>query len=218
MMMKMKMLSTKLTWITLFLLIFSGTANAQKNSARALLKKTLDKMSSYKNFEAGLSYSMDNQANNIHEKKTGTIYVEGDKFRIALLGQIIISDGKNMWTIIKDSKEVMLSALDPDDPSNVSPTKILKEYSDYDAKFDKNSSKGNLKTLLLTSKKKATFNKVTITVDASKYLVKKFSLYDNDGNVFTYDIYHFKANVNFPKGTFTYDPKQFPGYELEDMR
>ena len=198
--------------------LIAGTAFAQNNNAQALLKKTLNKMSSYKNFKSDLSYTMDNAQNNIHEKKTGTIYVEGNKFRIALMGQVIISDGKNMWTVIKDSKEVMLSALDPDDPSNVSPTKILKEYSDYNAKFEKGQRKSNLKTLVLTSKKKATFNKVTITIDVTKYLVKKFSLYDNDGNVFTYDIFNFKANVDFPKGTFTYDPKQFPGYELEDMR
>ncbi len=204
--------------ITILLaLLFTGTLYAQ-NDAQKLLKKTLDKMSSYKNFSSGLTYSMVNKQNDIHEKKTGTIMVEGDKFRIALMGQIIISDGKNMWTIINDSKEVMLSTLDPNDPSNVSPTKILQEYADYNAKFAKGQRKNILKTLILTSKKKSAFNKVTITIDAAKYLVKSFSLYDNDGNVFTYDIYNFKANVKFPVGTFSYNPKDFPGYELEDMR
>ncbi len=207
----------KLKITILLLLLFSGTLYAQ-NNAQNLLKKTLKKMSSYKNFSSGLSYSMVNEQNNIHEKKTGTILVEGDKFRISLMGQIIISDGKSMWTVITDSKEVMLSTLDPNDPSNVSPTKILEEYSDYRAKFAKGGRKGIVKRLILTSRKKSTFNKVTITIDAAKYLVKKFSLHDDDGNVFTYDIYNFKANVNFPSGTFTYNPKDFPGYELEDMR
>ncbi len=201
----------------LFALLFTGTLYAQ-NNAQGLLKKTLDKMSSYKNFKSDLTYSMVNKQNNIHEKKTGTILVEGDKFRIEIMGQIIISDGKDMWTVIKDSKEVMLSTLDPNDPSNVSPTKILEEYSDYKAKFERGQRKRTLKTLLLTSKKKAAFDKVTIVIDASRFLVKQFSLYDNDGNVFTYDIYNFKANINFPKDTFTYNPKEFPGYELEDMR
>lgn len=201
----------------LFALLFTGTLYAQ-NNAQGLLKKTLDKMSSYKNFKSDLTYSMVNKQNNIHEKKTGTILVEGDKFRIEIMGQIIISDGKDMWTVIKDSKEVMLSTLDPNDPSNVSPTKILEEYSDYKAKFERGQRKRTLKTLLLTSKKKAAFDKVTIVIDASRFLVKQFSLYDNDGNVFTYDIYNFKANINFPKDTFTYNPREFPGYELEDMR
>ncbi len=213
----MKLLKMKLKITILLALLFTGTLYAQ-NNAQKLLKKTLDKMSSYKNFSSGLSYSMVNEQNDIHEKKTGTIYVEGDKFRIALMGQIIISDGISMWTVIKDSKEVMLSTLDPNDPSNVSPTKILEEYSDYKAKFAKGQRKRNVKTLILTSKKKSAFDKVTITIDATKYLVKKFSLYDDDGNVFTYDIFNFKADVNFPPGTFTYNPKDFPGYELEDMR
>lgn len=214
----MKLPKMKLKITILLALLFTGTLYAQ-NNAQSLLKKTLNKMSSYKNFSSGLSYSMVNKQNDIHEKKTGTILVEGDKFRIALMGQIIISDGNSMWTIIKDSKEVMLSTLDPNDPSNVSPTKILQEYSDYHARFVKGQRKSTVKTLILTSqKKKSTFNKVTITIDASKYLVKKFALYDDDGNVFTYDIFNFKADVNFPPGTFTYNPKDFPGYELEDMR
>jgi len=215
--MKLSGMKIRIRITILFALLFTGTLYAQ-NNAHDLLKKTLDKMSSYKNFKSGLAYSMVNKLNNIHEKKTGTILVEGDKFRIEIMGQIIISDGKDMWTVIKDSKEVMLSTLDPNDPSNVSPTKILEEYSDYKAKFERGQRKKTLKTLLLTSKKKATFDKVTIVIDASRFLVKRFSLYDNDGNVFTYDIYNFKANVNFPKGTFTYNPGEFPGYELEDLR
>ena len=215
--MKLSDMKIKIRITILFALLFTGTLYAQNNAQR-LLKKTLNKMSSYKNFKSDLTYSMVNRQNNIHEKKTGTILVEGDKFRIEIMGQIIISDGKDMWTVIKDSKEVMLSTLDPTDPSNVSPTKILEEYSDYKAKFERGQRKRTLKTLLLTSKKKATFDKVTIVIDASRFLVKRFSLYDNDGNVFTYDIYNFKANINFPKGTFTYNPKKFPGYELEDMR
>jgi outer membrane lipoprotein-sorting protein len=215
--MKLSDMNIRIRITILFAILFTGTLYAQ-NNAQGLLKKTLDKMSSYKNFKSDLTYSMVNKQNNIHEKKTGTILVEGDKFRIEIMGQIIISDGKDMWTVIKDSKEVMLSTLDPNDPSNVSPTKILEEYSDYKAKFERGQRKRTLKTLLLTSRKKATFDKVTIVIDASRFLVKRFSLYDNDGNVFTYDIYNFKANIIFPKGTFTYNPKEFPGYELEDMR
>ncbi len=215
--MKLSDMKIRIRITILFALLITGTLYAQ-NNAQCLLKKTLDKMSSYKNFKSDLSYSMVNKQNNIHEKKTGTILVEGDKFRIEIMGQIIISDGKDMWTVIKDSKEVMLSTLDPNDPSNVSPTKILEEYSDYKAKFERGQRRRTLKTLLLTSRKKATFDKVTIVIDASRFLVKRFSLYDNDGNVFTYNIYNFKANINFPKGTFTYNPREFPGYELEDMR
>ncbi len=211
--MKLSDMKIKIRITLLLVLLLTGTLYAQNNAQR-LLKKTLDKMSSYKNFKSDLTYSMVNKQNNIHEKKTGTILVEGDKFRIDIMGQIIISDGKDLWTVIKDSKEVMLSTLDPNDPSNVSPTKILEEYSDYKARFERGQRKRTLKVLLLTSRKKATFDKVILVIDASRFLVKRFSLYDNDGNVFTYDIYNFKANVNLPKGTFTYDP----GYELEDMR
>ena len=205
-------------WLLIVALLFGGALQA-KNGAEELMKKTLDKVNSYHNFKADLSYTMDNKQMNIHEKKVGTIFVEGDKFRIAMAGQIIISDGKNVWTVIKDSKEVMLNSVDPSNPSSFSPTAILKRYADYKVKLDKHASKGHLKILLLTSKKETTFKKVTITIEEPGLLLKSISLYDQQGNVFTYHISHFQSNVKVPAGTFTFRPQDFPGYgKPEDMR
>jgi len=206
-------------WLLVAALLFAGALQA-RNTPEGLLKKTLDKMTSYHNFKANLSYTMDNKQMNIHEKKSGTIFVEGDKFRIELEGQIIISDGKNVWTIIKDSKEVMLTAVDPTNPSSFSPTAILKRYADYKVRMEKRADKGNpIKTLVLTSKKETNFKKLTLVIDESKLLLKDFSLYDKQGNVFTYHISNFRSDLKVAPGTFTFRPEDFPGYgKPEDMR
>lgn len=210
----------KFKWLLIVTLLFGGVLQA-KNNSEELLKKMVSKMSSYHNFKANLTYTMENKQMNIHEVKKGTIYVEGNKFRIELEGQIIISDGKNVWTVIKDSKEVMLTSVDPANPTSFSPTAILKRYANYKVKFDKHSEKRNshIKTLLLTSKKATSFKKVTLVIDASKMLLKDISLYDKDGNVFTYHIFNFHADLKMAPGTFTYLAKDFPGYgKPEDMR
>ncbi len=206
-------------WLLVVALLFAGALQA-KNSPEGLLKKTLDKMTSYHNFKANLSYTMDNKQMKIHEKKSGTIFVEGDNFRIELAGQIIISDGKNVWTIIKDSKEVMLTAVDTTNPSSFSPTAILRRYVDYKVRMEKHSDKGShIKTLVLTSKKETNFKKLTLVIDESKLLLKDFSLYDKQGNVFTYHISNFHSNLKTAPGTFTFRPEDFPGYgKPEDMR
>lgn len=206
-------------WLLFVALLFAGSVLQAKNSPEELLKKTLDKMTSLHNFKANLSYTMDNKQMNIHEKKTGTIFVEGDKFRIELEGQIIISDGKNVWTIIKDSKEVMLTSVDPANPNSFSPTAILKRYVDYKARFEKHDKDSNVKTLVLISKKETTYKKLTLVVDESKLLLKDISLYDKEGNVFTYHISDFRSDLKVAPGTFTFRPEDFPGYgKPEDMR
>ena len=192
---------------------------SKKDNAEALLKSAMDKMKAFKNFKAGLSYTMDNKAMDIHEKKKGTIYVEGDKYRIEMAGQIIISNGKDVWTVLKDSKEVMLTAVDTTDPSSLSPTNILKKYTDYKAKLDKKDKQAGLTTLVLTTKTNANYKKVTLTIHTNTLMLQSFSLYDDQGNVFTYHILNLKPNVDFPAGTFTYRAKDFPGFgKVEDMR
>ncbi len=206
-------------WLLMVALLFAGAVQA-KNSPEELLKKTLDKMTSLHNFKANLTYTMDNKQMDIHEKKTGTIFVEGDKFRIELEGQIIISDGKNVWTVIKDSKEVMLNSVDPSNPNSFSPTAILKRYVDYKARFDKRGDKdSHLKTLVLTSKKETTYKKLELVINESNLELKDISLFDKQGNVFTYHISNFRTNLKVAPGTFTFRPEDFPGYgKPEDMR
>lgn len=210
----------RIKWLLVLALLFAGGLQA-KNNADVLLKKTMKRMTSYQNFKANLSYTMNNKKMNIHEEKNGTIYVEGNKFRIELSGQIIISDGKNVWTILKDSKEIMLTAVDPSDPSGFSPTNILKRYSNYKVSFERHAygRRSLFKTLVLTTKKETNFKKVTVTINKAKLILKDFSLYDNQGNIFTYHISNFKPNLKLPAGTFTFRPQDFPGYgKPEDMR
>ena len=209
-------------WLLLAMVFMAGNLMAhesKKEDAEILLKKALDKMTSYKNFKATLSYTMDNKDMNIHEKKSGTIFVEGDKYRIDMGAQVIISDGKDVWTVLRDSKEVMLTAVDPNDPSSVSPTNILSKYADYKAKIDHEEKAKDLVTIELNTKKDANYKKVTVTLNSKTFELESFSLYDDQGSVYTYHIVNLKSNLTLPAGTFTYLAKDFPGYgEPEDMR
>ncbi|MBN2615189.1 MAG: outer membrane lipoprotein carrier protein LolA [Bacteroidales bacterium] len=209
-------------WLLLAMIFMAGNLMAhesKKEDAEVLLKKAMDKMSAYKNFKANLSYTMDNKDMNIHEKKSGTIFVEGDKYRIDMGAQVIISDGKDVWTVLRDSKEVMLTSVDPNDPSSISPTNILSKYADYKAKIDHEDAAKDLVTLELNTKKDANYKKVTITLNTKTFELQSFSLYDDQGSVYTYHIVNLKSNLTFPAGTFTYRAKDFPGFgEPEDMR
>ena len=210
----------KLILILFVLTAWSGLKAQKDKDAGALLKAVINKISEYKNFEADLSYTMVNKEMDINEEKNGKIYVEGDKYRIEMPGQIIISDGKTLWTYLEDSQEVMISNMEDNDQS-ISPTKILTSYNkDYKAKFgsDPKYKKGSLKLIYLKSDKNPNFEKMSVVVDADKLELKSFSVYDKNGNVFTYNILNLKPNVDLPEDTFTFDPKKYPDVEVVDMR
>jgi outer membrane lipoprotein-sorting protein len=204
------------------LLLFSfGIVQAQsKKEAEKLLENVINKIAAYNNFEADLSYTMVNTEMNIDEKKTGKIFVSGDKYRIEMPGQTIISDGKTLWTYIEDSEEVMISNLEDNDES-ISPTKILTSYNkDYDAKFDRDAAykNSNLKLINLKPSEGKNFEKMSVLVNAKKMELENFSVYDKNGNIFTYHIINLKPNIELPADTFTFDPQKHPDVEVVDMR
>ncbi len=202
-------------------ILYTGIAFAQDDkNAEKLLQKVIDHTSSYKNFKANLSYTMVNADINIDEKKTGVIYVEGDNYRIEMEGQVIISDGKTTWTYLSDSDEVMISDVD-DSEGSISPTKILTEYNDsYKAKFStgKEYKNSNLKKICLKPNDKKNFEKMSVVVNVNKLSLESFSVYDVNGNVFTYHIINLQANIKMLPNTFTFNAALYPGVEVVDMR
>ena len=214
-------MNNKRFWIVALLMFsFWGIRAQSRKDAEKLMESVINKIASYHNFEANLSYTMVNTEMNIDEKKTGRIYVSGDKYRIEMSGQIIISDGKTMWTYLEDSQEVMVSNMEDNDES-ISPTKILTSYNkDYDARFDKDATykNSNLKLIDLKPSKGKNFEKMSVLINKKKMMLENFSVYDQNGNVFTYHIIDLKPNVELPADTFTFDPKKYPDVEVVDMR
>lgn len=204
--------------VTLFITAVISAQSDKK--AEELIKKVIDKMASYDNFKAELSYTMVNKEMDIDEKKTGFIYVMNDSYRIEMEGQIIISDSKTIWTYLVDSEEVMVSNVEEEDES-ISPTKILTTYSEsYKAKFDSDNRYKNvdLKVINLKPNDGKQFEHMSILVNEKNLRLENFSVYDKNGNVFTYHIINLKPDLDLPPDTFTFDKSKYPDVDIIDMR
>ena len=209
----------KLFFVITLLISVSLIAQSDKD-AEKLLEEVITKTSSYTNFKADLSYTMVNAEMGIDEKKSGVIYVQGDSYRIEMEGQVIISDGITIWTYLEDSEEVMVSNVE-DNEESVSPTQILTQYNEsYKAKFsnDKKYKNSNLKEIELKPIDKHNFEKMSVIVNSSKLSLENFSVYDANGNVFTYHIINLLPNLDLPADTFTFDYDKYPDVEVVDMR
>jgi outer membrane lipoprotein carrier protein len=208
-------------YLILITLFVGGTLFAQSDKdAEKLLENVVSKTSSYKDFKAELAYTMVNKEMNIDEKKQGVIFIEGDKYRIEMEGQVIISDGKTIWTYLKDSDEVMISNMEDSDES-VSPTKILTTYNkDFKAKFssDPKYKNSDLKMIDLKPNNGNQFENMSILVNQKNLSLESFSLLDKNGNIFTYHIISLTPNIALPANTFSFNEADYPGVEVIDMR
>lgn len=204
-----------------FTLLFSTLIIAQSDKkAEELLQKVVDKIATYDNFKAQLAYTMVNKEMDIDEKKTGYIFVKDNSYRIEMEGQIIISDSKTVWTILVDSEEVMVSDVEESDES-ISPNKILTTYNeDYKASFDQNNKYKNadLKEVHLKPEGGKQFEEMSILINEKNLTLENFSVYDKNGNVFTYHIINLQSNLDLPPDTFVFDESKYPDMDIIDMR
>ncbi len=207
----------KLLLITLVAgLAISAFAQNDKK-ASAILDEVSVKTKAYKTIKIDFTYAMDNAKEKIHDKFKGTLISKGDKYKLTAAGQDVISDGKTVWTYLKDSKEVQINNVGEDDDS-FTPTKLLSGYSkDFKSKFI--AEKGNDQIIeLYPLKKGKNFTKVQLTIDKAKKQISKFIIFDRSGSTFSYIIDKFVTDQAIADAVFTFNKAEHPGVEMNDMR
>jgi outer membrane lipoprotein-sorting protein len=205
-----------LSGLTLLVFTISGFAQVDKK-ATAILDEVSVKTKSYKTIKIDFTYAMDNDKEKIHDKFKGTLVSKGDKYKLTAAGQDVISDGKTVWTYLKDANEVQINNVGDDDDS-FTPTKLLSGYNkDYKSKFIE--EKGNNQVIeLYPLKKGKSFTKVRLTIDKTKKQISRFVIYDRNGSTFSYIVDKFVSDQAISDAVFTFNKAEHPGVEVSDMR
>ena len=210
----------KILTIFLMLLASAGITQNKDLKATALLDEVSTKTKSYKSIKAEFSYKMENKQAKINEEKKGSLLLSGDKYRLSVAGQVVICDGKTIWTYIEESNEVQINNLDNKDDA-LTPSKLLTSYNaNYKSKIikDNNQTDPNVETLELMPNISKNFTKAIVAIDKLKKQIKSFSLYDKNGNTFTYRISKFQTDLPINPADYSFDKSKFPGVEVIDMR
>jgi len=197
------------------------TGFAQKDEkAAALLDEVSSKTKTYKSIIADFTYTMDNKAAKIHEIKTGSLLVSGEKYKLNAAGQTVFCDGKTVWTYIKESNEVQINTIDLRDDA-ITPSRLLTSYTtNYLSKIiqDKDAADPTLAAIELTPVTAKNFVKAILIVDKKVKQVKAFKIFDKNGNIFTYRVTKFQTDVPVSAADFTFTESGYPGVEVIDMR
>ena len=199
--------------------MISWHASAQK-TADQLLKAVVEKTRNTPNLKIEFLYQMINTKAGINEKKNGTLFLNGDAYKVLIDGQTIVSDGKTVWTYLPESNEVMVSNAGTGDEA-LSPTSLLSSYyNNYKASFanDKENSARGLKTIELKGAAGSKFPKVIVGVRESAEQLGRLVIFDNGGNQFVYDMSRMTPNTTLARNFFTFNPSDYPGIDVVDMR
>lgn len=189
-------------------------------------KKILDEVSSttklHKTIQADFTFKNEHKDKKVSEIQEGSISIKGEKFKLSISGQDIISDSKTTWTYLKDANEVQINntVINPDE---VSPTTIFTIYEKgFKSKFDKEETTGGktyeLITLFPNEPEKKPYHTVKLKIDKAAKQISELKVMSKDGSVKTYTVKKFTPNLDLPDNTFTFDLKKYPGIEVVDLR
>ena len=187
--------------------------------------KILDQMSAkyqaLKAFQATFTQTLENPGAKVKQNINGDITVSGQKFRLKISGQEVITDGKTTWTYLKNENEVNISDSDPD-TQEMSPSMIYTMYKKgYKYNYVQQVTEGgealDVIELAPENRQNDVF-KVRLKVRQKDTSVKSWQVYKKSGNQYTFYIKKFQPNPPTNAGTFAFDKAKYKGVKVVDLR
>lgn len=201
----------------------SFPAQAQTDArAKTILDALSKKAATYKSLKATLTMNVADASGKGGTTQRGTFLMKGAKYRLTLPTQDTRSDGRTVWTYLKEAQEVQVSAPDASADA-ISPVKLFTQFSDrdYKSRYLGERTVGGKKSHvieLLPTKSTQAFKKVELAVDKVSGTPAGATIWDKGGARYGYTIAGYTPNVAIPDAQFVWDAKANAGVEVVDLR
>jgi len=190
-----------------------GTGNTKSVSA---------KFKACKSYKANFSIVIENSRDKSRDVQKGTIYIKGNKYRLEIAGQDVISDGKTRWTYVKDANEVQIDVQKTDE-NTISPTNIFTIYekgwqSKYtgDAK-DKTITYSQIELVPTEGKNKNIF-KIKLSINKADKTIASAKMMDKNGGTQTINVEKISPDGASDENIYVFNKSKYPDAEVIDLR
>lgn len=196
--------------------------NVGDPKAKKILDKVSAKYKSYKSMAASFKLKIESTAKKISEEQSGKVTLSGNKYKIEMKSQDIICDGKNIWTYLKESKEVQVNTYEPNSKT-ITPSEIFTLYEKgflytySNEETDKSGVTFDVIEFTPLDKNKPFF-KIKLHIDRAKNQIKKAQIFEKNGNRYIYTMSTFETNTINTDTYFAWDAKANPGVTVVDLR
>ncbi|WP_179334651.1 LolA family protein [Winogradskyella costae] len=189
--------------------------------AESLLKEVSSKIKSYKNISLDFKYELNNVSENIKQETRGDVVIEGEKYKLNILGITRIFDGKTVYTISPEDEEVTISSDNSEDESTITPSKMLSFYEDgYSFKMDiLQTIKGRKIQYIKLSPMdtNSEIKHVLLGIDATTKHIYNLIEVGKNGTKTTLTVNSFKSDQPISKTLFTFDKSKYSDYFINKI-
>lgn len=200
-----------------------GQADVKDPKAKGILDQLSKKTNAYTSIHATFDHSLKNESEGLDEVNEGELWLEGNKFRVKLVGQDIRCNGTTQWNFIEDDEEVTVEDYEPEgEDAMMSPANIFTMYESgfkyqYVGQMKKAGKEADV-IKLFPEKADKFFHTAVLYIDHEKLEIMSIELKGKDGNNYAYAIKSFETNASFPKSTFQWVASENPDIDVIDLR
>jgi outer membrane lipoprotein-sorting protein len=203
----------------LFLLL--STISFSQQSGKTLLKEVSDKVNSYENISIDFKYILENTSENIKQETRGDVVLQGDKYKLNILGVTRLFDGKTMYNISPEDEEVTISKQSEDDEDIIAPSKMLSFYENgYTSSMDiiqdiKGRKIQYVKLIPIDSNSEIKY--ILLGIDSQTKHIYNLIQIGKNGTKTTLTVNSFKTNEPLSKTLFIFDANKYKDYYINNL-
>ncbi len=210
----------KLVVILCLAIGFTGLAQNDAK-AEALLNEVSDKIKAYKNISLDFKYELNNLSENINQETRGDVVIEGEKYKLNILGITRIYDGKTLYTISPEDEEVTISSENTEEDGTITPSKMLSFYEDgYTFKMDiiQNVRGRKIQYVKLNPiDTNSEIKDILLGIDATTKHIYNLIENGKNGTKTTLTVNSFKTDEQISKTLFTFDESKYSDYFINKI-
>lgn len=208
----------KIGVLILSLFLTTNTFSQNNEKAKNLLDEVTTKMESYNNMYIGFIQTLSNEEAGIMEGEEppikGEINLQGEKYSLNYLGNKFLYDGKKLYIINHDEKEVSISNSDlSSNEGFIYPSKLLTFYKEgyrFQLGLIKKIKGRNIQFITLNPiDSNSEIVKIEVGIDTKTKHI--YSLIQTGANTSktAFIIQQFKKNETLPKDFFAFNRKKY---------
>ena len=211
----------KIKNILAILLVALSINSFAQNSAKTLLNQVSQKVKSYDNISIEFKYVLENTAERIKQETKGDVILQGERYKLNILGVTRLFDGKKLYNISSEDEEITISSEKDNEEDSVTPSKMLSFYEDgytYAMDIEQNINGRKIQLVKLTPiDSKSEIKYILLGIDVQTKHIYNLMQIGKNGTKTTLTVNSFKTNEPLSKTLFTFDANKYKGYYINKL-
>ncbi|WP_034059188.1 LolA family protein [Lacinutrix jangbogonensis] len=207
--------------LVLALIISSVTFGQNDAKAKTLLNEVSAKVKGYNTIAIDFKYVLENTSENIKQETRGDVTMQGDKYKLNILGITRIFDGNKLHTISPEDEEVTISSETGNEEGTVTPSEMLSFYEEgftYEMNIIQKLKGRRIQYIKLSPMdSNATIKYILLGIDAQTKHIYNLIEIGKNGTKTTLTVNSFKTNEPISKTLFTFDNSKYKDYFINKL-